>query len=274
MENHRSSTQQIVCPRSRYAQICPSLPPVTPLHRQRSNRLQRRNPSAHARRHPDTGELHLSAPLFVGVAPRFTCPAGASVRPNLVWICPNPDSSPLKAKEDERGNPSSSSAPHLSQAVQQPASCSSDQRPPDLVQICIQQSASRRRETQQVRHRHLETHLALGHICLARGIRRLAADRSSLTVSGCPPATSRVRPHRRPVEPPFGEEGGIHTSVHPQHHSVLQQSMKFRCTLRAHLLSLYIGDTPFRGCAYFGQGVRLFTSVYISLAHMHGGGDL
>ncbi|KAL5993923.1 hypothetical protein ACLOJK_038280 [Asimina triloba] len=28
------------------------------------------------------------------------------------------------------------------------------------------------------------------------------------------------------------------------------------------------------GCAYFGKGVRLFTSVYISLAHMYGGGDL
>ncbi|KAL5979806.1 hypothetical protein ACLOJK_038917 [Asimina triloba] len=52
------------------------------------------------------------------------------------------------------------------------------------------------------------------------------------------------------------------------------RSARHPSTHPAHLLSLYISGTPFRGCVYFDQGVRVFTSVYMSLAHMHGGGDL
>ncbi|KAL5988368.1 hypothetical protein ACLOJK_036132 [Asimina triloba] len=71
---------------------------------------------------------------------------------------------------------------------------------------------------------------------------------------------------------------GLHpTSVNQQwvsSHIILLNTFGVFWRFRAHLLSLYISDTPFGGCACFGQGMRLFTSVYISLAHMHGGGDL
>ncbi|KAL6002931.1 hypothetical protein ACLOJK_023153 [Asimina triloba] len=81
----------------------------------------------------------------------------------------------------------------------------SGQCPPDLLQICIQRFASRRRKTQQVRHRHLETHLALGQICLSRGVRRPAADRPSLAVR----CTTAIRPSQHP---PSSSASALHCS--------------------------------------------------------------
>ncbi|KAL5995699.1 hypothetical protein ACLOJK_025767 [Asimina triloba] len=110
---------------------------------------------------------------------------------------------------------------------------------------------------------------------LACNVRCLSTVRRSAAVTCRQPPPPSVAVRCRPQSSSGGafllrEEGGA-----PYYGAPAANQTRYTLSIiRAHLLSLYIGGTPFRRCAYFGQGVRLFTSVYISLAHMYGGDDL